>query len=495
MLRIRIYSLAGLERFCPINLAQESHRSHVIQSTTSRTSQDEISQHCREKDVYCFYRQRIRGFGNRGIRGNDFGLECFCDILPRQILYICKQVYAEAQRVLYGRNKFVLPSTYLGLLSKLSTGALTSLKAVDVVVTTPLYKSNIEAFLQSIRQLVLMVNLSTFSFGISCKIDGVTGGILLDGLKVLQGIKELSLRLNDFPDPSLISVVKSTALTLTGRSHIPPKPFRFTELPVELRHLVICHTDLVPFYNSHQSYPSCIWINDGKIDQDYGICCRTCTNSLTECACWSRARAYSTQCTCRSHTFGLFRVSRSLNADAAYVCFSKNRFVLRCDSSFASHTAFLLSLPSHALYSIRQLDIQVSDVQIGCFEPDRSQSAIINEVSKLLGVISTTFNLPLLHLSLDFFGLSIDDFSDDDDDDLDWVYELHREISRVIALKFKGRGLDRFEVFSNFWCEEEDELEKMVMGDGYDALARGKVHWEDRSPSDPHRKFNKAKGC
>ncbi|MCJ1391576.1 hypothetical protein MMC18_004440 [Xylographa bjoerkii] len=268
----------------------------------------------------------------------------------------------------------------------------------------------------------------------------------MDGLKSIQGIKDLSLRLNNSPHPDAISIIKSTTLTLTGRTHIPSEPFRFTELPAEIRHHVLSFTNLVPGYNSRQWYSRGIEIKDGK-------------------------------------------VSRLLNAAATYVCFSKNRFILSSESSFASHLAFLRGLPDHALDSICRLDIQIANEQARCFASNDLQSATANQFSELLGEISFKFNLSSLHLTLDSGWMNMDYcMRRETDDNLEWLRRAYREIGNIIASKFKGRGLDRFEIFLSEWFEEVDRIETMVLGTGYDALARGKVYWADRQPFDPHTK-------
>ena len=62
------------------------------------------------------------------------------------------------------------------------------------------------------------------------------------------------------------------------------------------------------------------------------------------------------------HPFGLFNVSRLMNADAIYTCFSHNRFILGGRES-ASSIRFLRSLPAAAVHSLRTLDLKVNDDQ------------------------------------------------------------------------------------------------------------------------------------
>ena len=472
-LRIKIYSLAGLERPCSISVEEECYRSHAIKLYKEKSL------------VHGSYRRRLSA------PNPLLGLDCRCDILPCQLLYVCKQVYAEAQEVLYGRNVFVLSSSHLAVLSKLSSGALAALNAIDICVPTALEKGDAEAFLQSIQPLIRGVKLSAFSLGIWCQTDKVAGRILIDGLKTLQGIKDLSLTLDDSPDPESSFVVKSAVLSLTNRAPVSFKPFRFTELPTEIRHHILSYTDLVPRYINHEWCSRVIEIKDGRVQRPRRSCCKTCTNSLAACACWFNGGAFSTRCTCYSHPYALFMASRSINADATYVYFSSNRFILSSKSYVRSHSEFLLSLPNHALQSIRKLDIQISMMDFVPYDP---QCAAAYEFSCLLEIIFTKFNLPALHLTLNS-DLEKDKYSVSTDYGnivgwLEWALVNYRRIARITTLELQGQGLDRFEVFLGEGSEE-DKIERTVMGNGYDALARGKLLREERLSSNPHMKLDK----
>ena len=263
-------------------------------------------------------------------------------------------------------------------------------------------KLDVEAFLQVIQTVTQGLDLSKLSLGISCRTDRVTGRMLLDELKTLQGIRDLSLRLNDHPHPEAIPIIKSSLLALTNRTRIPSRPFRFIDLPTEIRHQILSYTDLIPNYECNQWYSSGIEISMGKITRRFGECCSTCTTSLFFCACWSRVEAYATQCTCYSHPFAPFYVSKKLNADATNVFFSQNRFILSCRSNFASHRAFLLSVSDLALYSMRQLDIELDFDQVLQFEPSNYalRSGVRNQFLELLRLISRKCNLSSLHITL-----------------------------------------------------------------------------------------------
>ena len=74
-------------------------------------------------------------------------------------------------------------------------------------------------------------------------------------------------------------------------------------------------------------------------------------------------------------------------------------------------------------------------------------------------------------------------------DDLEWLRSAYLAIARTAASVFKKRKVDRFEIYLSKFPEEEDRMEKMVMGSGYDAIAQGKLHWACRAPLDPHVKY------
>ena len=78
-IRIKIYSLAGLECPCPIDLAQEGHRNHVLKFLNSKDAPAMTSRYIKNPQEYCFYPRLSKGYH---FRSNNVGIRCFCDKLP-----------------------------------------------------------------------------------------------------------------------------------------------------------------------------------------------------------------------------------------------------------------------------------------------------------------------------------------------------------------------------------------------------------------------------
>lgn len=91
-LRRRVYLLAGLVRFCPINLNQEGLNSY-------KYCGNEILKNS------CFYKARL--FYGREF-GMDFIYSCCCAPLPISLLYVCRAISDEVSAILYSENKFTI---------------------------------------------------------------------------------------------------------------------------------------------------------------------------------------------------------------------------------------------------------------------------------------------------------------------------------------------------------------------------------------------------
>ena len=373
----------------------------------------------------------------------------------------------------------------LARLVRLSDQEIESCTAIVIVFDKPLSKDFVRVLLISLHKLSTKATLSRLNLAICCQCDREAGKMLADGLGPLRGLKNLALRLNKRPEVGPVALAKATVLSLTRQ--IPQGGFPFQSLPSELRQKILALTDLVPDYNNLILWNTRgLMIRNGKLvpPKRYS-CCRTCTNAwdqTKECACWSRVGAYSTMCSCYEHPFALFRVSKILYEDSTYVCFSRNRFILANDTS-AQNLAFLQNLPDAAPRAMRQLDLILTREQIRRISAEDGNSELA-DFEALVALISRKCNLSVLHFSLDT-GFLNEDYAmlAEMGDDLKWLRATYQRIADALM---PLKDVNRLEIYFSKFFEEEVAAEKKVMGENYDALARGKTYWYERWPLDPH---------
>ena len=182
---------------------------------------------------------------------------------------------------------------------------------------------------------------------------------------------DCSIRLSHRPTPSLMKLAQETvAMTVAkpdGLASVtdvaaPRSPFRFTDLPPELRYHILTYTDLVTPYKEVEwnadhgfyyrqvfagprgnLYPHLLHgLSSTGYTEDYlrtveyerGPAPRyiSCWESSFPHGCFCRAfhAAYSSsiRCNCWAPPKSIFRVSRSIRDDALYLFYSHNRFIV-----------------------------------------------------------------------------------------------------------------------------------------------------------------------
>ncbi|MCJ1331038.1 hypothetical protein MMC10_007725 [Thelotrema lepadinum] len=371
-------------------------------------------------------------------------------------------------------------------LPELSTEDVKAHTAIEVVIDAPLSKDDVETLLESLHKLANKARLSDLNLAISCECSMDIAKLVVDGLAPLRGLKNLALNLNHKPDAEFSKLAKSTVLSL-ARDY-SRDPFPFERLPEETRHKILSFTNLVPKIDESTTPwdERNLRIQNGVLFRPYTqSCCKTCTRSLKHCACWKTRGAYSTTCTCFEYPSALFRVNRLLHDDSTQVCFSQNRFLLEGDTS-ADNLNFLFGLPDKALKAMRQLDVLLGEEQVEQFGFEASEEQ--QNFRTLIKLIALKCHLPNLHFSLDTGFLQEEYFqATQSGEDLTWLYGAYQRITDALM---PLSSVDRFEMFFGEYCEEEDTYEKKVKGESYNAWARGKNHWSQRSELAPHSPVN-----
>ena len=340
--------------------------------------------------------------------------------------------------------------------------------------------------------------------------DRATAETILAPLTHFPILSECSIRISRSPDRDLQRLLKATTLRLTGRSENAfRRPFPFTLLPTELQLRILTHTDLVApadldwdpgnGYTCHNSQQ----VPEGEDLYTYSpgpnpYTCLTCTGVL-ENRSWQSERkqldprscTLSARCHCWRFPAPLFLVSRTVNQEAHRIFFSLNHFNIlphggrdRLAQLYKTQTMspFVMLLPSYAINRLRSLQFVFP---YSCsFLAEPSLATAWHQSIRLLAAHA---DLPKLELTLDWsVGRKWPYYSEEMDLEAWRIWESYQnDVAPVMEL---GKaGLKDIWIHLAWPLHEYDtrekrqsklrwerELEARVMGDKYDAEARGK---------------------
>lgn len=232
----------------------------------------------------------------------------------------------------------------------------------------------------------------------------------------------------------------------------------------------------------------------GKHDRS---CCMQCTETNEVCACPVRHAAYTTKaCKCWHYPSSIFLVSKKLNSIARRLFFSRNRFVFwdtckdgnRVDKEpgpqykYLVETSKLLQgLPSHALLHMRWICLSFRTFGSSDALPDTAGHQSWKEVTSLIKQQMWTSRLTV---ELNFIP-PVPDYASqmEDPEDTDNTWLTYQNIVGIFKLQdspfedfFVRLASPKWNNLQNDMTRWKREriLEKRVMGDGYNAAARGK---------------------
>ena len=167
----------------------------------------------------------------------------------------------------------------------------------------------------------------------------------MDPILNLARLRRCVVRLGHDPDPTLEKLAEETAIRATGHQlEESGLPFRFLDLPREIRTQVLQYTDLVTpinevMWNPKDGYSVCYCISsfDDEAEAFFGknsaighsFKFRNCSATLgVGCFCRRFHAVSSSICHCWSPPRSLFLVCRDILHDARKIFFSSNRFII-----------------------------------------------------------------------------------------------------------------------------------------------------------------------
>lgn len=363
------------------------------------------------------------------------------------ILQVCRMVYAEVQGILLSRNTLILTHDNIdeGLLylGDLSPSACSQLRNVYVHLhvteprfpgetTPPLKWEDIETWQWAATHILSHASPRQLRLHLICD-TGDTGktSAVLQPLYNFPGVLlELELRTHAIHDRRLHDLAREAVRRIEAKAEIPQPPFRFLDLPAEIRYHIYTYTDLVtPFQHAQWSpeegfnieYPFCEC--DGSICREPDLhharsFCHCGAISLLEGSfCTRYHSAHSSRCNHKFRPRSLMLVSRAVYREAVAFFFSRNQITILPSTSYADSlnsyegmplrplpkqdgvTKFFLErrMSPEVLYHIRTLELVLPQIDPESSLLDQSSSDY-KEWCLAVDYLAAHANLPKLTL-------------------------------------------------------------------------------------------------
>lgn len=319
-----------------------------------------------------------------------------------------------------------------------------------------------------------------------------TATMITEPMLSLPILRNLSLRLGSYPTRGLqnLAIEVADRLLEPPASSTPDSPFQFSDLPKELQITVLRQTPLVTGTD--------VWVNRGRLH--YPGFCKTSGNValdcdvdgdktyLLQCFCQRSHSAFNRNCDCNSARFpsSLFQVSRQIRDLASTVFYGGNLFhVIMTDDSKIARKDLISSLewfPEGALKYLTSLILDFKGFQAVPTFADTHNRRTWEDIISLL---STQARLPALNLELHIKEFYFDDsFNHSLRASPDYEQRMRSTYIEMFEVAKGLRGLKNLFVhldWNTSTCEDDGRreleglLERMVMGEQYDAWEYGKT--------------------
>ncbi len=268
---------------------------------------------------------------------------------------------------------------------------------------------------------------------------------------------------------------EETMRRTTGRGMESLKsPFRFTELPEDIRLPILAYTGLI-------APVGLIW-DPAKGFSASDPRCYKCSVYWEDRYCCSRHAAFATDCTCWRVPHALFQVSRQMREEVMYLFFSKNHFIISSNPyarKYDALSAFFAWIPPQALGHLRSIEWV-----LGVYDGDYASNLAAESIDWL-----NTVEFIRLCTDLSRLSFTLDMFRQFDQYGYGYTYPNNPEgamwaiYQRITKLMVRLRGLRNLFVHLGWPISMQEEetrlqheqiLERQVMGDDYDSISRGK---------------------
>ena len=521
--RRRVYILAGLVRFCPIDLNLEGANRRDYRNEIRRWT------HCDPDipySIFCQYGRR-RFFSDDKI-GNGENFNCVCPLLPYKLLRVSHDISEEVSAILYSENSFrISRSNQQGLrpLTNLNPKALVSLRSITIRLRSsscvthhdctqpprdcgchplcnthnlhdkPLsYKAHedqiiLDEWASLVDKIALHIRPSCLRLSVVCDVeDSQTALSFLKPFSRLPKLRGCAIRLGRSPDLTLQYLAQQTSNQVMGLSlDTTSSQFR-GHLPEEVLIHILEYTDLIAPFDLE-------W-RPGKGLVPYD-CCKRCTDTLEVCCCSYHA-AFSPKCICWRLPISIFLISQKVKELATHIFFTKNIFVILpqsgkyCDIPRKTRargelSQFIRSLPRYAWKDLRSIQWTLPSINPDFMLPSEKGTM---DWLKTVDLISRNFELSTLDISMNLsisgtllvHGTIRDPCKDRSYNIMPDGYEaaMWKTYQRILEPMVQLKGLRNLFVYLTGPSADdlrhpfERKLESLVMSKDYDSAKRGK---------------------
>lgn len=287
----------------------------------------------------------------------DYGIAEVDRKLSHNLLKVCQQVYDEAKAILLKRNTCIYsPSFYdnykdLVTLNQLAPSSFFFLRNVYVHVypesyfdyweKSGLYCGRIKTWQLAAAKILTHGNLGQLKLHIICntKSPQQVADVLKPFIDVKGRLLELELRLH----PSFADQARRIVLQVQAPDPVL-MPFRFVELPAEIRHRILQYTDIVTpsrtiHWDPRNGFMANVsrWVDAGDISRNRNgyvfhrpHTCEGDPGTTGDFCMWTQPGSYSSRCNRihRQTPLSLPLTGRTMYNDATYSFYANNRIVI-----------------------------------------------------------------------------------------------------------------------------------------------------------------------
>lgn len=489
--RMRIYKYCGATRACPINLGGEGRRAKIVHSLPE----------LRRNPVPDCYHPLQRPSHRVVVTDPGEEVECFCDLVPLQLLLCCRTIYLEVAGLLYGENTFdvVWQDGGLQVFEQLSRAALASITSVqlDLGLIPRAPWSGWHG--DGISRLFSTMSTRCTLFKLNLVLKFIFGAIedfkvVRRELERLSGLKSCAVSLMQYQYTGIKHCDSEETLQQRAKQMVNSSThdrkwlnggFRFLELPTEVQLEVLRHTDLVGRWRRTWRYDGFVIRHGGSISvitNDDDKCCKSCTPTLFVCCCPHSNPSYSSTCACFVFPKALFHVSKQFSRLARQIFFAENRFIFR------GHPATITWVFNHTKAEVLGL-LRTVDFHIEVPSRFREPQLVpwLASWSQLVHCAMDRLNVSNLSLSIDA-GMSYMRYKSRgiSEHTLSHIHRFYFALLGPFRAYHWLRRLRQFFVFLMCFHDLEVRMEKMVKGQNYDSALEGKIPHTRRNPQLPH---------
>ena len=367
-IREKIYTLSGVRRVQPLDLLPNQCQSGddcLSKHSYEVSRHDEGHQIDETRAIYDSSAHALSRQNPNLSREPEF---------PFSLLLVCKAVRNEVGKYAFALNKFnvsICTGSDVRGLRRLATrtyavSCLKSLHIYSLPLSQNLAGRLLEKWWSMLRGLSRALPPLQLSLAVTYHVcDWDIGRQYLASLECLPQLRHCAVSMRHEHLKSRERrrrVVQATVQRLLsgGSKAEPALPFRFEDLPPEVRSMILHQTGLVQRKLAKADYGLIQLFSDGRLRMRH-TCCKQCSQYSTCCCVW-RSASFSSSCSCSPIPVALFQVSRQTRFLAQEVLLSQNLFVISGPPSLSppSPMSLFTRMDRRQLGTVRRIGFRFS---------------------------------------------------------------------------------------------------------------------------------------